>query len=183
MRAHAAPANSGPKWSPTPALAPARRPRTWSGVQATSGGSRTSHTHAHSLACTEDDIHPCMPRVTPPAHHSLAGQPGEEGEQRLAHGRDLLAVGSRHAVPTPSHHVQLNRRFSESAVGCGRDPRELERLRGSVCVECQKYMQIQLPKLVSLGLRSCNCWGPLTLSLCLKTSQSVKSGSKNLRHS
>ena len=28
VRAHAAPANSGPKWSPTPALAPARRPRT-----------------------------------------------------------------------------------------------------------------------------------------------------------
>ena len=52
-----------------------------------------------------------------------------------------------------------NRRFSESAVGCGRDPRELERLRGSVCVECQKYMQIQLPKLVSLGPWE-NCWGP-----------------------
>ena len=100
-----------------------------------------------------------MLQVTPPAHHSLAGQPGEEGEQRLAQGRDLLAVGSRHAVPTPSHHVQLNRRFSESAVGCGRDPRELERLRGSVCVECQKYMQIQLPKLVSLGPWE-NCWGP-----------------------
>ena len=50
-----------------------------------------------------------MPRVTPPAHHSLAGQPAEEGEQSNAHGRERLAVGSRHAVPTPSHHVQLNR--------------------------------------------------------------------------